>query len=286
METGAKVQTRPPVSLEPTASKAPKHKGSSVDDFFVPPSNKAPKPPAGPQSLTFTDRQGVTHIQPVSSGKTEVPVTASKSPASGPTGQGAKQPQQKPSGATAQTLRESSNGSVKSLTSRSSVSSQDVQTPYNPYTMRSDLEAVYGRNAVSSTTLAKHGTKGSKLANQKHLGSDVVYDVRANPIFDEHTLYQTILKPENFYGLSRKTQMKNSTLVLKEDIKNGYFSKDSFTTDQIKAIEGQSSKIPGYTWHHHESSRMQLVKEGIHDAAPHTGSFSRTKFPQKNEGKK
>jgi hypothetical protein len=85
-----------------------------VDDFFVSPSRKAPKPPAGPQSLTFTDRHGVTHIQPVSSGKTEVPVTASKPPASGPTAQGPKQPQQQtsPSGASAQTLRESSNGSV------------------------------------------------------------------------------------------------------------------------------------------------------------------------------
>lgn len=52
----------------------------------------------------------------------------------------------------------------------------------------------------------------------------------------------------------------------------GEISKSRFDDDQLKAIEKERGKIPGYTWHHHQDfSRMQLVKTFEHGKTGHVG---------------
>ena len=51
-----------------------------------------------------------------------------------------------------------------------------------------------------------------------------------------------------------------ATKDLAEAIRKGQVRSSSFNPKQLKAIEKGESKIPGYTWHHHQDTgRMQLV---------------------------
>ncbi|WP_050170029.1 HNH endonuclease, partial [Neisseria meningitidis] len=47
-------------------------------------------------------------------------------------------------------------------------------------------------------------------------------------------------------------QMRLATKDLAEAIKRGEVRSSAFTTKQLKAIEKGESKIPDYTWHHHQ----------------------------------
>ena len=57
-----------------------------------------------------------------------------------------------------------------------------------------------------------------------------------------------------------------------QSIQRGEVAAALFTPEQLFAIERGSSKIPGYTWHHHQDyGRMQLVPAAIHNAVGHVG---------------
>ncbi|EOC20848.1 TPA: HNH endonuclease [Neisseria meningitidis] len=59
---------------------------------------------------------------------------------------------------------------------------------------------------------------------------------------------------------------------LAEAIRKGQVRKSSFNTEQLRAIEKGESKIPDYTWHHHQDTgRMQLIREGLHHDTGHIG---------------
>ncbi|EMR8110948.1 HNH endonuclease [Neisseria gonorrhoeae] len=67
-------------------------------------------------------------------------------------------------------------------------------------------------------------------------------------------------------------QMRLATKDLAEAIKRGEVRSSAFTTKQLKAIEKGESKIPDYTWHHHQDTgRMQLINEGLHHDTGHIG---------------
>ena len=62
-----------------------------------------------------------------------------------------------------------------------------------------------------------------------------------------------------------KNRCGMATQDLREKINSGKISRSQFSPEQLKAIQSGKSKIPGYTWHHHQDrGRMQLVREDKH----------------------
>ncbi|QOG47649.1 HNH endonuclease [Neisseria gonorrhoeae] len=73
-------------------------------------------------------------------------------------------------------------------------------------------------------------------------------------------------------------QMRLATKDLAEAIKRGEVRSSAFTTKQLKAIEKGESKIPDYTWHHHQDTgRMQFVNECLHHDTYHIGGTAMNK---------
>ncbi|MCI3999343.1 HNH endonuclease [Klebsiella pneumoniae] len=73
-------------------------------------------------------------------------------------------------------------------------------------------------------------------------------------------------------------QMRLATKDLAEAIRKGQVRKSSFNTEQLRAIEKGESKIPDYTWHHHQDTgRMQLVPEWEHSKTGHIGGTAMDK---------
>ena len=73
----------------------------------------------------------------------------------------------------------------------------------------------------------------------------------------------------------RTSHFKTATETLKKSYeKDPKKFKNTFNKKQIKAIKNGNAKIPGYTWHHHQTrGLMQLVKEEYHDVR-HTGGIA------------
>ncbi|MBS6283983.1 HNH endonuclease [Haemophilus parainfluenzae] len=57
--------------------------------------------------------------------------------------------------------------------------------------------------------------------------------------------------------------MKAATKEMRENLGDSEIMK-RFNREQIKAIQAGDAKIPGYTWHHQDTGRMQLVPEWDH----------------------
>ena len=109
-----------------------------------------------------------------------------------------------------------------------------------------------------------------KYVGRKHPDSGVVFDHKGFPIFDDIAKYDTCLDQKAFYATDRIGQMRMATRDLREQINSGKISRSQFSPEQLKAIQSGKSKIPGYTWHHHQDSgRMQLVPKGKHNEARH-----------------
>jgi hypothetical protein len=146
---------------------------------------------------------------------------------------------------------------------------------YNPHQWRQHLESQYGAENVSSSTLPKQGSQGSKMAGQQHKKSEIVYDQRGNPDFSKHMKYETYLTVEQFYGKKSASHMRAATRSLRKDIKMGKVDATNFTLDQLSAINSGKAQIPGMTWHHDQQARrMQLVSQTKHQQTPHSGSVS------------
>ena len=109
-----------------------------------------------------------------------------------------------------------------------------------------------------------------RYAGRKHPDSGVVFDHKGFPIFDDIAKYDTCLDQKAFYATDRIGQMRMATRDLREQINSGKISRSQFSPEQLKAIQSGKSKIPGYTWHHHQDSgKMQLVPKGKHNEARH-----------------
>ncbi|MBP9878294.1 MAG: HNH endonuclease [Alphaproteobacteria bacterium] len=165
---------------------------------------------------------------------------------------------------------------VKPVESRASLSDELVQKPFDPFAMRHDLEAVYGAGSVKSTTLALEGSAGMKYAGQRNPVSNVVYDMRGNPMFDTTSAgikYETILKLNDFQNKNRASHMRAATRQLRADIEAGRIPAYKFSEQQLKDIKSGKAQIDGFTWHHDQQARrMQLIEKKTHADTEHTGS--------------
>ena len=115
------------------------------------------------------------------------------------------------------------------------------------------------------------GLKNGKLAGKLHRKTGVPFDTTGFPIFESAG---NIELPSNMIrkSVSDRAQFKESSKRLWESIKDSPTEKRKFTAEQLKAIERGDSKIPGYTWHHHQDGKtMQLVDEVDHALTGHSG---------------
>jgi uncharacterized protein RhaS with RHS repeats len=144
--------------------------------------------------------------------------------------------------------------------------------PYDPHLVRKQLEELYGPGNVVSNTVPLPNNKNVKLRGQRHPESGIVFDNRGLAIFDDITRYDTVLPSAEFYNKSYRGQMKMATEDLRRAIQRGEVNPGIFTPEQLKAINAGKSKIPDYTWNHHQHrARMQLVPEDKHLQTGHIG---------------
>lgn len=157
--------------------------------------------------------------------------------------------------------------------------------PYDSRTMREQLEAKYGKENVTSTTVPPPNSPNVKLAG-KHKDiilkdgtkTQSVFDKKGFPIFDDVAKYDTRLPNEAFHAASYKGQMKMASRELSDQIKNGKINSSKFSKAQLKAIHSGKDKIPDYTWHHHQDNgRIQLIPTKIHGKVGHVGGEAMSK---------
>lgn len=149
---------------------------------------------------------------------------------------------------------------------------QNPQGIYDPQGQRADLEAVYGAENVSSTTVPPNNLKNVKLAGQRHPVTGIIFDQRGYPIFDNIARYDTQLINKGFNNLTYNEQMQLASKDLWGAIQRGEVNSSQFTSSQLKQIKNGNSKVEGYTWHHHQDQgRMQLVPTWEHSKTGHIG---------------
>jgi hypothetical protein len=159
--------------------------------------------------------------------------------------------------------------------SRREVTDIEAHKLYNPHMWRTELEATYGKENVTSSTLQRPGTRGYYLAGTKDIKSGIVYDIRSNPDFTSVMTYEAFLQPKEFYNKSRTYHMRAATRKLRTDIQSGNVDATKFTNTQLIDIIRGKAKIENYTWHHDQQARrMQLIDSDDHNKAPHSGSIS------------
>ena len=100
----------------------------------------------------------------------------------------------------------------------------------------------------------------------------VLFDDKGYAVFDNFSVYDTRLNISDFRESSYIEQMRMATRDLANAIDKGYVNKNKFTPSQLNAIYKGESKIPGFTWHHHQDTgRMQLVDYDLHKETGHIG---------------
>ena len=145
-------------------------------------------------------------------------------------------------------------------------------SPYHSRTVRTELEQRYGKQNVKSSTVPPSNGKNVKLANQSHPKTGVPFDSKGFPNFEQYAKYDTRINTKEFRSKGSTGQMRLATKDLAEAIRKGQVRSSSFNSKQLKAIEKGESKIPDYTWHHHQDTgRMQLIREDIHRRTGHIG---------------
>ncbi len=142
---------------------------------------------------------------------------------------------------------------------------------YSSKEVRNALENKYGKGNVISTTVPPGNAKNVKLAGQRHPITGVPFDEKGFPIFDKFAAYDTRLDTTNFKNISYTEQMKMATKDLANSIEKGYVNKSKFTQSQLDSIYRGDSKIPGFTWHHQDAGRMQLIDADVHKRTGHIG---------------
>ncbi len=144
---------------------------------------------------------------------------------------------------------------------------------YNPRDIELHLEGKYP-NKVKSSTLPNRNKPNIKLAGKKHPVTNVVFDKRGFPIFDDKAIYDTRLSKTIYTIKDPKYHMRACTRELREKINSGAIDKKLFNESQLNAIKKGEDKIPGYTWHHHQDfGRMQLISEELHNKTKHIGGM-------------
>ena len=143
---------------------------------------------------------------------------------------------------------------------------------YDAKEFRKSFENTYGKNNVVSTTIPPNNAKNVKLAGKEHPKTGVPFDDKGYAVFDNFSVYDTRLNISDFRESSYIEQMRMATRDLANAIDKGYVNKNKFTPSQLNAIYKGESKIPGFTWHHHQDTgRMQLVDYDLHKETGHIG---------------
>lgn len=141
--------------------------------------------------------------------------------------------------------------------------------PYNPHAWRKHLENVNPGKKITSTTVPPPSKSNVKLAGKRHPKSDIVFNERGLPIFDDVMTYETVVNTQN---KSRTASMREATRQLNHDIRKKLVDKNIFTNEQLNDIKAGKSKIAQMTWHHNEShGKMQLIPEADHKRTGHIG---------------
>jgi len=151
--------------------------------------------------------------------------------------------------------------------------------PYDPRAIRDELVDRYGADNVRSTTVPPLNKPNVRLAGSEKTftlpdgaTARVVFDQRGFPIFDDIARVDLQLNASDFVARSYNSQLTMATRALRDNIQRGVVSGKNFTAAQIRAINSGRSKIPGFTWHHHQrTGRMQLVPTTYHNGARHVG---------------
>ena len=182
-------------------------------------------------------------------------------------------------GITAHPVKRSQMGAIALPKGKSAVSNNFADaayakypSPYHSRNIRSNLEQRYGKENITSSTVPPSNGKNVKLADQRHPKTGVPFDGKGFPIFDNIAKYDTKIDAKAFRSKSSTGQMRLATKDLAEAIKRGEVSSSSFNSEQLKAIKKGKSKIPSYTWHHHQDTgRMQLISERKYTQTGHIG---------------
>ncbi|WP_322896076.1 MULTISPECIES: filamentous hemagglutinin N-terminal domain-containing protein [unclassified Yoonia] len=142
---------------------------------------------------------------------------------------------------------------------------------YDPRAWRQNYEDFYNGN-ITSTTVPPFGAPNVRLAGQPHPRTDIVFDQRGFPIFDDVARYDTRFPAAAFNATDYAGQMRMATRDLRTTMANNPQLRSQFTQPQLNAIHGGRAKIPDFTWHHHQDSgRMQLVPSTTHRGTAHIG---------------
>lgn len=92
------------------------------------------------------------------------------------------------------------------------------------------------------------------------------------PIFESKF---DVMLPYHLRTASDEVQFKYCVNKLKIAIDNSPELRKKFTKTQLERIKAGEPRIPGLTWHHHESpGRMQLVNSEVHAKTSHIGGKS------------
>jgi hypothetical protein len=169
-----------------------------------------------------------------------------------------------------------------------------TQYPYNSWKIREELQGIYGKENVISSTVPPLNKPNVKLAGKEKLiqipldnvkiidgikvvettmqDVRIVFDHKGFPIFDDVAKVEIRIPVEEFRNVGYVPQMKLATVALNESIEKGLISKSGFTNEQIVQIKNGEPSIKGYTWHHHQDTgRIQLVLTNIHNKVKHIG---------------
>ncbi|MGY4679539.1 VENN motif pre-toxin domain-containing protein, partial [Ursidibacter arcticus] len=148
---------------------------------------------------------------------------------------------------------------------------QNKKSLYDSQKTREKLENEFGKESVTSTTVPPYSAKNVKLAGQRHPKTGIPFDNKGYPIFDDIAKHDTRIDIKSFREATYTEQMSMATKQLYKELGDSGVSK-KFNIEQVRAIKNGESKIPGFTWHHHQDTgRMQLVPEWEHSKTGHVG---------------
>jgi hypothetical protein len=151
---------------------------------------------------------------------------------------------------------------------------ESAQQPYDPRSVRKELESRYGAENVTSTTVPPESAKNVGLAGKRHPETGIVFDSRGFPIYDDVALADLPISRQHVASRDHRGQLRAATRELRDLIEKGKVPQSIFSTDQLRAIKAGRPSIPGLTWHHHQDiGRMQLVPRDIHAMTGHIGGF-------------
>ncbi|WP_258838584.1 DUF4244 domain-containing protein [Mechercharimyces sp. CAU 1602] len=128
------------------------------------------------------------------------------------------------------------------------------------------------RRYMKSTDGREIKLRNGHLAGQTHPKTGVPFDKNGFPDFNEWKVGSDVRIDNSLYLADDKTQFKEATKQLKEQIKKNPDLKKQFTAEQLEAIQKVKDKIPKYTWHHNqEEGILQLIPYSVHSRTGHTG---------------